>query len=199
MSINDIIYGIIDAEGIDINPGETARRLLTERGYTTPEIEDCKKRIKKTAECKYSCVRVNINFLGSGELDLGFGKFKSEDLCKNLKGCSEAFIFASTLGIGIDRLLQKLSLTSPSTLFIADGIASALAESVCDETELQIKGNLLCNPRFSPGYGDLPLEIQPHILRILNAQKLLGVTIGKQLLMTPTKTITAIMGIKNEN
>lgn len=199
MSINDIIYGVIDAEGIDINPGETARRLLTERGYTTPEIEDCKKLIKKTAECKYSCVRVNINFLGSGELDLGFGKFKSEDLCKNLKGCSEAFIFASTLGIGIDRFLQKLSLTSPSTLFIADGIASALAESVCDETELQIKGNLLCNPRFSPGYGDLPLEIQPHILRILNAQKLLGVTIGKQLLMTPTKTITAIMGIKNEN
>lgn len=198
MSINNIDYGVIDVTKITLNPSETALRLKTDRGFTSPEIEECLSLIRQNATAKYSCVRVPVFFGDEGMLDLGFCKFKSKDLTKNLTDCKEAFIFAVTMGVGVDRLLQKLSLTSPSKLFTADGLASSLIESACDEAEKLIKKNLKCTPRFSPGYGDLSLEIQPDILNLLNAQRLLGITLNKSLLMTPTKTITAIMGIENE-
>ncbi len=50
-------------------------------------------------------------------------------------------------------------------------------------------------PRFSPGYGDLPLALQPDLLHFLNAQRWVGITVGKTLLMSPMKSVTAIMGI----
>lgn len=50
-------------------------------------------------------------------------------------------------------------------------------------------------PRFSPGYGDLPLALQPDLLNFLNAQRWVGITVGKTLLMSPMKSVTAIMGI----
>ncbi len=199
MSINKIDYGVIDVMGIALNPNETAARLKTERGFTSPEIEDCLSLIRQSAAGKYSCVRVPLVFGDGEKLDLGFGEFQSRDLSKNLKGCNEAFVFAVTLGAGVDRLLQRLSLTSPAKHFTADGLSSSLVESVCDEAESIIKKDLQCKPRFSPGYGDLSLNVQPGILSLLNAQKLLGITLGKTLFMTPTKTITAIMGIRNEN
>lgn len=199
MNIYSIDYGVIDTTEVDINPNEVALRLNTERGFTSPEIEECLTLLRQNSTGKYSCVRVPVISGNEGILNLGFGELQSRDLSKNLEGCKEAFIFAVTIGAGVDRLLNKLSLTSPSSLFITDGLASALVESVCDEAERLIKNSLCCKPRFSPGYGDLSLEIQPGILNLLNAQKLLGITLNKNLLMTPTKTITAIMGIKNEN
>lgn len=50
-------------------------------------------------------------------------------------------------------------------------------------------------PRFSPGYGDLPLALQPDLLNFLNAQRWVGITVGETLLMSPMKSVTAIMGI----
>lgn len=196
MNLNQIYYDRIPCEEITLNTNEAAARLRTERGYTSPEIEECLGKIMKEADCRYACIRVPVKRGENYEIDLGFGKFRSEKLSKNLTGCDEAFVFAVTVGIGIDRLLQRLSLTSPALHFTCDALASALAESLCDKVDGIIRGELQCRPRFSPGYGDLPLEIQPGILNMLNAGRLLGITIGKQLLMTPTKSITAIMGIE---
>ena len=199
MSIYNIDYGTLNAVDITINPNEIALRLRTERGFTSPEMEKCLGILLSESCIKYSCARVPVNRGGDGILDLGFGEFLSSDLSKNLRGCDEAFVFAVTVGSGVDRLLKKLSLTSPSELFITDGLASALIESACDEAEKLIKKELKCNPRFSPGYGDLSLTVQPGILKLINGERLLGIKLNENLMMTPVKTITAIMGIKNEN
>ena len=53
-------------------------------------------------------------------------------------------------------------------------------------------------PRFSPGYGDFDLGAQRDILNVLNADKILGIKLGSNLLMTPKKTITAVQGVENE-
>jgi cobalamin-dependent methionine synthase I len=79
---------------------------------------------------------------------------------------------------------------------VTDAIASALAESACDEAERLIFEDNSHTPRFSPGYGDLPLEIQKPLLSFLDAEKTVGITLSSSLLMTPTKSITAIAGIK---
>ena len=199
MNIHSIGYGVIDIENIELNKNEVALRLKTERGFTSPEIEKCLNSLRSCSCVKYSVVKVPVLCEKNGELDLGFGNFRSTDLTKNLRNCNEAFIFAVTIGTGVDRLLKSLSLVSSADLFITDGLASALVESACDEAEKRIKGELICNPRFSPGYGDLSLSVQPGILQLLNAERLLGIKLNESLMMTPTKTITAIMGIKNEN
>ena len=121
------------------------------------------------------------------------------DLHKNLKGCSQAFVFAVTLGFEADRHLLMLSKTSPSRHFIVDGYYSAAAEAVCNYAEEKIKGKLCCKPRFSPGYGDLPLAVQRDVLQALDAGKLLGISLTASLLMTPQKSITAIAGIINKD
>lgn len=188
----------ISKEDIVLNENETALRLRTERGYTNTQIESCLKTLKENINCKYIYTRVNIKKQGD-TFDLGFGEFKSKSLEKNLDGCIDAFVFLITLGFECDRLLNKLSLLSPAEHFICDALSSSMAEAVCDKAEIEIKGALSCRPRFSPGYGDLPLEIQPKLLEMLNAQKLAGITINSSLLMSPAKTITCIMGIENEN
>ena len=49
--------------------------------------------------------------------------------------------------------------------------------------------------RYSPGYGDLPLSVQPALLDALDAGRRLGVTLTESLLMVPMKSVTAVVGI----
>ncbi len=193
-----IDYQIIPTEKLVLNEGETARRLHITRGFEMGEIDSCLAELKAVANIKFSAVRVPVNYLGEDRLNCGFGEFKSATLIKNLQGCKEVFIFAVTLGLGVDRLLTQFSLVSPSKHFITDALASSMAETAAEAAEEIIKGKLNCRPRFSPGFGDLSLEVQPRIIELLNAQRLLGITINKSLLMSPRKSVTAIVGIKNE-
>ena len=58
---------------------------------------------------------------------------------------------------------------------------------------------LFLRPRFSPGYGDFSLEHQREFFRILEVQKKIGVTLTESLLMMPSKSVTAVIGLSEEN
>ena len=58
------------------------------------------------------------------------------------------------------------------------------------------KNGSTLTPRFSPGYGDLSLDLQTDLIRITEAQKHIGITLSENLIMIPTKSVTAIIGIK---
>lgn len=194
MSYN-VISGRIDAEKIIINKNELALRLKTEVGYDNETINECRCELLKVAEYKYASIKVPIALLDDCYVNLGFCTIKSKDLYKNLEGCTHAYVYAVTLGIGVDRLLLKLNISSQAKHFITDGIASALVESLCDYVNQMLEEDKITKPRFSAGYGDLPLAIQPDILKVLQADKTLGITLNESLLMTPVKSITAIMGV----
>ena len=85
---------------------------------------------------------------------------------------------------------------------ILDSCASVLIDKVCDDAEQEIMQTLRENEyltmRFSPGYGDVPLEISSEILDILSAQKRIGLTLTKTHMLLPTKSITALIGISNQ-
>ncbi len=136
-------------------------------------------------------------------IDFGFLKVKSKDLLANLKGCSEAVIFAATIGIYTDRQIQKETILSPARACIYQAVGATVIEAVCDDfnrwlgLEEEHKGNSL-NPRFSPGYGDVPLEIQKDIHRELNCAKMAGITLTDSILMVPEKSVTAIIGIRKK-
>ena len=134
-------------------------------------------------------------------LDLGFAKTQSRDLAKNLCGCEKAVIFCATVGHGIDRLIARHSRLSPSMALCFQGIGAEAIEVTCNELCALLEreygeNHTLCN-RFSAGYGDLPLDIQKDIFRALGCEKRIGVTLNKSLLMSPTKSVSAIIGIKN--
>ena len=80
--------------------------------------------------------------------------------------------------------------------FVVDGYASALVESLCDFAENEIFGDAPRCKRFSPGYGDLPLDIQGELLSALSAENLLGITLTEKKMMIPAKSVTAIIGCK---
>ena len=187
--------GIVETEKITINEIELANRLKTKVGFTSEEIEKCKQELLKVIEYKYAYVKVPIDLSIENYVNLDFVGFNSKNLYKNLSGCKEAYVFSVTVGIGVDRLLSRLNLLSQSRHFITDALSSAAVESFCDYVNEMLAKNKITKPRFSPGYGDLPLEIQPDILKILSADKTLGITLNESLFMTPVKSITAIMGV----
>ena len=53
-------------------------------------------------------------------------------------------------------------------------------------------------PRFSAGYGDLSLDFQHEIFKVLSPEKHLGITLSSGGLMIPTKSVTAMIGYRYE-
>ena len=133
-------------------------------------------------------------------LDLGFAVTDSKDLKKALSGCKSAILFAASVGLLPDRLAAKYNRISPSKALIVSAVGSERVEALCDafcrdtDKKLVEKG-LKLRPRFSAGYGDLPLSLQTDIFKALDCTKKLGITLCDSLLMIPEKSVTAIAGI----
>lgn len=181
---------------LDVN--EAASRLALPRGYGLELARSCEDRLRGVLDAKFSAVRAELAVKEGGVVELPFGSFVSRDLARNLSDCNEAFILAVTLGYGADRLIKKLASSSGAEHFLTDALASAFAEAACDYAESRIKGNELTRRRFSPGYGDFPLAVQPSLLSYLNSTRLLGITLTDALIMTPSKSVTAIIGIERD-
>ncbi|MBO5031302.1 MAG: Vitamin B12 dependent methionine synthase activation subunit [Lachnospiraceae bacterium] len=128
--------------------------------------------------------------------------FKSRNLSYNLKQCNEVILFAATLGLEADKLMQKYEILNmtKATITQACGAASIeaycniLQERICDEASSDGEKRYL-RPRFSPGYGDLPLQYQRTIFDELQCTKRIGLTLTDSLLMYPTKSVTAFIGL----
>ena len=137
--------------------------------------------------------------MGQGEIDLGFARIASRDLAKNLAGCTHVVVFAATLGVGIDRLIARYSSLSPVRALCLQAIGAERIEAMCDcfctDLRYASMGGRV-HARFSPGYGDLPLDFQRQIFRALDPPRRIGLTLNESLLMSPTKSVSALVGIE---
>lgn len=121
-------------------------------------------------------------------------------IAKHLEGATKAVLFAATLGLANERELRALTsvnsldalLFSACSNALIEQVAECAQQTVCDWAKVQ---NLFGKMRFSPGYGDLPLAIQPAFLNTLTAQKTIGLNVSETNLLIPTKSITAIVGL----
>lgn len=130
-------------------------------------------------------------------IDLGFAKTNSTDLRKNLKNCNHVAVFAATVGVGIDRLIQKYNRISPSKALLLQAVGTEAVETVCNRfcEDLKEKYHHV-HPRFSPGYGDLPLILQKELFAALSCERKIGITLNNSLMMSPSKSVTALVGIE---
>ena len=124
-----------------------------------------------------------------------------EDIRRHLAGCGRVILLCATLSAGVDTAIRTASAQDVLAGMMLDAMASALTEQLCDAAEEEVLSQFpeeFPTWRFSPGYGDLPLELQGDFLAAVNAQKRLGVTLSAGGLCVPTKTVTAIIGLSRE-
>ena len=131
--------------------------------------------------------------------DCDFGA--SLDIKKNLRNSHSVIFFASTLGIELDRLILKYSVLSPATALLLEALGNERIEALCDSfcedmRKTKLKSGESLRPRFSAGYGDLPLEYQQKIFDLLNPSFHIGLTLNESYLMSPSKSVTALIGVE---
>ena len=137
-------------------------------------------------------------------LDFSCFQVRSRSLAKNLQGCSEVILFAATIGEGADLLARKYGRINVAKAVVMQAAAAAMIEAFCDEENEKLRTeaaekDLYLRPRFSPGYGDFSLNHQRDFARVLEMQKTVGITLTESLLMLPSKSVTAVIGVSKQD
>ena len=127
-------------------------------------------------------------------------ELSGHSIARFLDGASQAAVMAVTVGMPLERELRLAAATDPVFSVALDAAATAAVEEAADATSERIaqwaaEQGLRASGRFSPGYGDLPLAVQPQLLATLDAQRRLGIALSASLLMVPTKSVTAIVAL----
>ena len=120
----------------------------------------------------------------------------------HLMYCNKIICMAITVGENIEReITQKFQKGEYTYSILLDAAATAAVEQAADAMEKAIEENPLIRGysmrwRFSPGYGDWPLTQQADLLRLSNAESI-GIRLSSSMMMTPRKSITAVIGLIN--
>ena len=164
-----------------------------------PEIEsvmeECIEEVSEKLTYKVCYAEFDIS-RKNGITDLGFLQTASEDLAKNLDGCRKIVVFAATVGLELDGLIAKYGRISPVKALMFQALGAERIEALCDTFTADILSDREIKPRFSAGYGDFPLEAQKSIFAVLDPARRIGLGLNESLLMSPSKSVTAIIGIK---
>ncbi|MBR7070581.1 MAG: Vitamin B12 dependent methionine synthase activation subunit [Clostridia bacterium] len=196
---------LIHADGADLPLVQ--KEIFRYLGYgsqtpTDTEIlkrtEECTETLRQALSCKACFDRFPLTFTENG-VTVGDLHLPSMDLKRHLRGCGSAYLMTATLGYEVDRILGRYSLLSPVHAVIAQAVGAAAIEAFCDRLCRQFADieQKKLRSRFSAGYGDLPLDTQPALLGLLDAYRKIGVTLTEGLMMIPTKSVSAIVGIEN--
>lgn len=141
-----------------------------------------------------------IERVEDGKLDLGFAVTSSRSLAEHLENCEYVVVFGATIGLELDRLIAKYGRISPVKSLFLQAIGAERIESLCDMFNDEIRKAAAADGRdlvfrYSPGYGDLPLDMQKDIFAALDCQRKIGLTLNGSMLMSPSKSVTAIIGV----
>lgn len=194
----------MDISSVDINE---VLRYMGCRGAADSRVvqlaETCIKELGEVCVPRHLTRTFPLKLEPGDVIDGGCFRTRSRNLAKNLKDCGEIVVFAATLGTGADHLIRRYSRLEMSKAVAMQAASAAMIEEYCDQVCRQLKQELedrgaYLRPRFSPGYGDFPLACQPDLLNALEAGKRIGIKLTDSLLMMPSKSVTAVMGISGK-
>ena len=130
------------------------------------------------------------------------GILRGSDVMRHLEGCGQAILLAVTLGPGVDAQIRRAGVGDIAAGVASDALGSALAEQTADAAEAELRqlaaaeGTYLTG-RFSPGYGDWDIAVQPLVAAALDTARRAGLCVTDTNLMTPRKSVTAILGVSD--
>jgi hypothetical protein len=173
-------------------------------GITDSRIDSMIELCLKTARPRYRYVHFDISETDEGIALIGTDTvFFGKDIASHLKGADSIALMAVTLGHECERKLLQLEAKSISDAVCFNSATIALTEEVADRCQSEIaeiyrKDGYFINARYSPGYGDFPLSQQKDVLKLLEAEVKLGITLTEGDLMLPRKSVTAVLGLFKE-
>lgn len=190
-------------------PRKEAYRYLGYRGIEPDEaVSDCLERcvecLQRECHPRAAWERYPLRLENdAGRIHAGGLCFVSRDLTRNLSGCSTVVLMAATIGTGVDYLIRRAEARSMTEAAVYQAAGAAMVEAWCDEVNQKIadalqKEGLFPHPRFSPGYGDAPLELQKDFSRLLAMPSSCGISLTDTLLMVPSKSVTAFIGFSEQ-
>jgi ribosomal protein L30E len=203
-------YSMINKKHIDlvIHKNEILRYL----GYSSKNVDEVTSSIIDT--CTHEILDlIKTNFVyniyeinrGCNDISLQNSNLKlvGNDIYRHLQNCEKCVVMAVTLGTEVDQRIKYYSKIDLTKSLVFDATATTAVEALCDRVEAVIKRIALNNgynttSRYSPGYGDLPIEIQPKILKLLDTSKHIGLTVTDSCILIPRKSVTAVIGIGEE-
>ncbi len=195
---------------LEINKKDVARYL----GYkeasldkeTENDIDIAHEKLKKIVVPKTIYRVFNIQKQNNGIYLEGTNMILEGNSISNLlKQCDSCILLAVTLGQGVDLEIRRAEVRAHQLnhSLILDMCASSMVEELCNEINEELKdiwlkkGKYLTD-RFSPGYGDLVIDIQKQFCQVLDTTKQIGLHVIDSGLMVPRKSITAIIGVADK-
>jgi len=193
----------------EIDRNEVLRYLRTAKDFEDESIDklidESIEEIKKIINFRYTYKKYIISVEEDGVDIKNTTLFLAgKSIKRHLQNSEEAYLMAATLGNQVDKRIAYYEKTSITKSMIFDACATTAIEEGCDQVEEMIKkkvlkaGNTGITFRYSPGYGDLDIDIQQDFLRVLNAPRKIGLTASKYNMLLPSKSVTAVIGVLNE-
>ncbi len=196
----------IDQTQIDLHPGDIMSLLGDEFGvvdsYTENLIDKLITECRKCMSPQGSFIRVKaLKTETSGQISIQGSSFQTGRTLKKMLVGSEDYVFLmATSGPGPETLARELMERGEFLEgYIADMVASALVESVVNQVQDHIKqlasqSGLKITNRYSPGYCKWDVSEQQKLFKLF-PENGCGITLSDSSLMTPIKSISAILGI----
>lgn len=187
-----------------------ALRYMGYRGQKRDEkldrlLDDCISEVKDVSKESFTYEIFDIEEKEEGLHLLGTTLvLQGKAVGRHLRKSEKCAVMAATLGIEIDKRISYYSRTDLTRGMVLDACATAAVEALCDtvQEEIRIKAGELgleITGRFSPGYGDFPIDIQRHIVRVLRTYERIGLSVNECSIMIPRKSVTAVIGMLKES
>lgn len=182
---------------------DEAARYMGVRGEPDETVAELIKKadelVRSSIKPKYVFREATVTMAEEGVFLSGMNvPLKGKAIRKHLQGCEKAVLLAATLTSEADKLIRQAAVSNVAFSLAVDCVCSAAVEQVCNMAEEEIFYRINApyrTWRFSPGYGDLPLDVQGEFLLALNAQRRIGLTATGSSLLVPSKSVTAVIGI----
>ena len=178
-------------------------RYLSFRSKELPEeqsgqIGRCCELLMRTARPR--AVWKLFDLLPDGSLSDCAYRPSGNDIRLLLADCDRVILLAATLGAEAETLLRRAQSRDMAEALILDAAGSAAIENVCDNLCADLAAQFApahLTERFSPGYGDMPIEDQRPFFRALDVSRRIGVSLSASCLMLPQKSVTALVGLSD--
>lgn len=164
-------------------------------------VDECMHAMRQAAEPRHVLRTFKIRFVSEGILlDNTELILLGADIARHLAGCEKVILLAATLGVTADSLIRRWESADLTRSLVLDACATQLIERHCDELEARVcreaeESGLLITSRFSPGYGDMSLDVQTKFLAVLDTGRKIGLTCTESLILLPRKSVTAFIGL----
>lgn len=195
----------VDVNQLEINEYEALRYLGYVRSSISQEdidmVKACIEEVRPILMPKACYDRYDISVNEDGHISMPYGEIVSHDLVRNMLGCKSMYMFAATIGPRFDMALNRARAISISKAAVYQSVGAAAVEALCDKLNVDLANKAISEgeklrPRYSPGFGDMPLENQRGFFKILTPERHIGLTLKDNLIMAPEKSVTALIGIE---